>query len=278
MHSVPPFLTYPRMSDHPARSGVAAGAFRSSGGPAHLRTPPARRSAQGSLRLFVVRGRRLIADALVEALNAEPQLRVVGTATTTGGAVGHPQLKNADVVLVDASHDRERALGAVSRLRDVEPSCKMLVFGVADSVEEALAFAEAGAIACLSREVTFQELVDTAVELQAGRICCPPPVACRLIERIGRLERAHGESRRAAPPALSARQRQILSLLSEGLTNKEMAQRLGLAVSTVKNHVHDLLKRLGARHRREAVRIAYLAGLVEQYPPRRRTAHPARRP
>ena len=220
------------------------------------------------MRLFVVRGRRFVADALIEALAEEPTLDVVGTATTPAAAVDRLRVLAADLVVVDASDDRERALDAVRGVRDGHPQVSILAFGLGEGVDETIAFAEAGARACLPRHAAFSELAVTLHELHRRRTRCPPALAVRLIERIRQL--LHGEP--AAEPAeleLTEREREVLALVGEGLTNKEIAHRLGVAVATVKNHVHNLLAKLGVHRRQDAVRTAYLAGLVEDFLPRR---------
>lgn len=223
--------------------------------------------AGGAVRLFVLRGRRFVAEAVIEALRGDGRLRVVGADTAPAATIERLRTHAADVVLVDASDDRERALDGVRRLRDAHPQVKVLAFGVADEVDDAVAFAEAGARACLPRGAAFAELTLAVHELHRERTRCPPVLASRLIARIGALAREKPPAADPADAELTARERQVLALLVVGLTNKEIAQRLEVAVATVKNHVHNLLAKLGAHRRQDAVRTAYLNGLVDDFLP-----------
>jgi DNA-binding NarL/FixJ family response regulator len=221
----------------------------------------------GAVRLFVLRGRRFVAEAVIAALRGDGRLRVVGADTAPVAVIDRLRTLAADVVLVDASDDRERALDGVRRLRDAHPQVKMLAFGVADEVDDAVAFAEAGARACLPRSAAFEELMLAVHELHRERTRCPPVLASRLVARIVALAREEPPRADPAEGALTGRERQVLALLVVGLTNKEIAQRLDVAVATVKNHVHNLLGKLGAHRRQDAVRTAYLNGLVDDFLP-----------
>lgn len=223
----------------------------------------------GALELFVVRGRRFVAEALSEALRGDGGLRVVGIAPGPAAAVDRLDGLAPDVVLVDASDDRERALDGMRRLRDAWPELKVLAFGVVDDLDEMLAFAEAGARACLPRDTALGELSAAVRELARRRTRCPPPLVARLVERIAAMTREDAAVARPAEVELTAREREVLRHLASGLTNKEIAQRLEVAVATVKNHVHNLLAKLGAHRRQDAVRTAYLSGLVDDFLPRR---------
>lgn len=223
--------------------------------------------ADVAVRLLILRSRRFVAEAMSEALRDEPSLRVIGFASAPGAAIDRLRKRAADVVLVDASDDREQALDGVRRLRDADPHAKILAFGIPDEADDVVEFAEAGARACLPRGAALEELAAAVHELQRGRTRCPPMVAACLVDRIGTLARQEPPPVDPAEAELTDRERQILALLVVGLTNKEIAQRLEVAVATVKNHVHNLLAKLGVHRRQDAVRTAYLAGLVDDFLP-----------
>jgi two-component system, NarL family, nitrate/nitrite response regulator NarL len=224
-------------------------------------------AADGAVRLLLVRGRRFVADAVVEALRGDGSLRVVGVATSPAAASDRLRTLVADVVVVDASDGRERALDGLRRLRDARPQAKLLAFGIDDDIEEMVDFAEAGVRACLPRGAAFEELRVAVHELHRNRTWCPPALAVSLAARIEALTPRPPAPRDPAEAELTARQRQILELLVVGLTNKEIAQRLDVAVATVKNHVHNLLAKLGVHRRQDAVRTAYLGGLIDDFLP-----------
>lgn len=250
------------------RDGEGGAAMARRKGPATI-TDGGGAATDGHLRLFLLCGRRFFAEAVIEALRGDGGLRVVGVATSPAAALERLGSIVADVVLVDASDGRERALDGVRRLRDAHPQAKLLAFGIGGDLDEALAFAEAGARACLLRGAALGELTVAVHELHRDRTRCPPALAALLAERIRALARQESPPTDPADVGLTHRERQVLGLLVVGLTNKEIAQRLDVAVATVKNHVHSLLAKLGVHRRRDAVRTAYLAGLVDDFLPSR---------
>jgi DNA-binding NarL/FixJ family response regulator len=223
--------------------------------------------ADGTVRLFILRGRRFVAEAVIEAWRRDDRLRVVGAAAAPADAIGWLGGRDADVVLVDASDDRERALEGVRRLRDAKPLVKILAFGIADEVDDVADFAEAGARACLPLGAPFEELTLAVHELHRERTRCSPALAARLVARIAALEQEEPPAVDPSDAELTGRERQVLAFLVVGLTNKEIAQRLDVAVATVKNHVHNLLAKLGVHRRQDAVRTAYLTGLTDRFLP-----------
>ena len=137
-------------------------------------------------------------------------------------------------------------------MRDAAPVLKAIVVGVDDVGEDVIGLAEAGAAGYLRRTGTLPELVDVVERAARGEAVCSPAVAGALMVRLGA---------RLPPPesgGLTARERQVARLLAEGLSNKEIAARLCIEISTVKNHVHRILAKLDARRRGEAVaRLRY---------------------
>ena len=153
------------------------------------------------------------------------------------------------------------------------PRVDVVVVGLADTAE-VVRFVEAGANGYLMRDGRFEELAATVEAVHRGRTPCEPGVAARVLERLAELAGETDGAAAASRSALSEREVEVLVLVADGLSNKEIAGHLGLALSTVKNHVHNLLGKLGVGRRRDAVRTAYEQGLIDHYLPLRRTAPP----
>jgi len=220
----------------------------------------------GRLRLHLVHQRNLLAEAMLPRLGEQPDLEVTGVSTASAAAVEALRGGGGDLVLVDGGGDKALAVDTVRRLRDALPTLPILPFGL-DGAEEVVCFIEAGASAYVAGEAGFDELLETVRAVGGGRAPCSPAVAARVLERIVALS---GDER-CAPPAAAPteRERQVLGLVADGLANKEIAAYLGISLSTVKNHVHSLLDKLGVGRRRDAVRVAYQHGLIDRYLPRR---------
>jgi DNA-binding NarL/FixJ family response regulator len=204
--------------------------------------------------LRIVGWDRLLVEAIVAWLAARPDFRVIDPATP--GPV--------DVVLLDASR-RDEALATAWKVGEELPGAKLLVFGVEREDLRVLDLVEAGARGYLLKGASTSDLAAALHDVHAGRTRCSPRIVEAVLARIRRLgELGAPAPDRAEGPRdpLTGRELQILHLLAAGLSNKEIGSRLQISLSTVKNHLHNLLAKLGVRRRREAIRLAYELGLL----------------
>jgi DNA-binding NarL/FixJ family response regulator len=216
-----------------------------------------------TVRVLVVDDEELVRTGLRLILEAEPDLTVVGTASDGASAVTAVQRFRPDVVLMDIRMPGLDGLAATRRiLGGPEPAhCKVVIlttFDVDEHVYEAL---RAGASGFLLKDVPADQLVHAIRVAAAGEALLAPSVTRRLIAAFTR----HAPAQAATPPELAeltAREVEVLTLLAEGLSNAEIADRLFVAEATVKTHVARVLTKLGVRDRVQAVIVAFRAGLV----------------
>ncbi|MGH7064829.1 MAG: LuxR C-terminal-related transcriptional regulator [Stellaceae bacterium] len=173
------------------------------------------------------------------------------------GAGGHAdaldQLEGArpDVLLLDVTAPNSLTLPRRARL--LAPHLRFVAFAVAEAEANVLACAEAGFSGYIPQDGSIDDLVDAVRRSISGELLCPPRIASSLFNRVGSLAIA-GE---AAPVAarLTRREREISALVVVGLANKEIARRLGLSGSTIRNHLHNILQKLNLQRRGELARL-----------------------
>ena len=203
--------------------------------------------------IMIVGQDRILVEAVIAWLSLRKDVRVVG------GAAGE---ERADVVLIDASLRRDEALAAAWRIAEEVPGAKAIVLGLDREDDGVLAFIEAGVLGYLVRGASAADLAVAVHEVHLGRTHCSPRIASSVIARIAEL------NRRREPPCphptepLTQRESEILSAIAVGLSNKEIGKRLRISVSTVKNHVHNILEKMQVAHRRAAIKLAYQCGLL----------------
>jgi two-component system nitrate/nitrite response regulator NarL len=197
--------------------------------------------------VYIVSPVRVYRAALAQALEVRAELRVVGSAGTAEHARGQIENLGPDVVLFDMS--APGAVAAACMLADTATAAKLVAFAAEEDDRAVIACAEAGVSAFVAREGTFDDIVAATEAVMRGETMCSPRVAAALLRHVadGARERPLSEF---AP--LTSRERQVVTLIDQGLSNKEIAARLCIEPSTVKNHVHNLLEKLGARGRAEA--------------------------
>ncbi|MBL7501502.1 response regulator transcription factor [Frankia sp. CNm7] len=204
--------------------------------------------AAKGLSVLVVDDSRLYRDGLAAIVGREPDVADVRCAED-GPSVDAALARGApDVVLLNLATLESRAL--MARLRRAAPSARVIGIGVGDSEEEMIACVEAGISGFLLRHEPFSQLMRLVRRVVVGESFCSPRVTAALMQRL-----AHLAAERQRVPVLTEREDQILGLLEYGLSNQQIADRLGIELRTVKNHVHHILRKLGVSRRGEAVAV-----------------------
>ena len=153
---------------------------------------------------------------------------------------------NVDVVVVDLGAGN---VGSVQTLLLLAPDARVVVLSAPQRPEDVIALAEAGVLGYVTREQSIAELGQTIESVAGDEMACAPWIATLLVRRV----QALAADRPAPVDCLTVREAGVLELVAEGLSNREIASQLHIELTTVKNHVHNILEKLGARTRAEAV-------------------------
>jgi DNA-binding NarL/FixJ family response regulator len=215
------------------------------------------------IRLLVVHEARVFCKVITAALAQESDIQVVGSATTQEAAIGQCHL--CDVMLVCVTLPENGALSLIKEIRESETSVKILVMGLPESEAAILQYVEAGADGYVLQDDSMPELLKNIRAVYRGEALASPQVIAALITRVAKLARLHAEQ---GPDAtrladLTPREREVLLLLGQGLSNQEIADHLTIELGTVKNHVHNVLQKLDVNNRWEASDYASLLDHTE---------------
>ncbi|CAA9531347.1 MAG: hypothetical protein AVDCRST_MAG67-4289 [uncultured Solirubrobacteraceae bacterium] len=200
----------------------------------------------GTIRILIRSDVRLYGDGIRLVLEREPGVEVVGSADPDdrfGGLAKIGELQ-PDVILLDSA--TADVVTLIRQIQQIDADIKIVALALQDSDREILGWAEAGISGYVTRDGSAADLVATIRSAARGEALCSPRVAARLMQRVAALAR-DDPARECA--GLTPRELQIVRLIDEGLSNKEIAVRLCVGVSTVKSHVHSILEKLGARRR-----------------------------
>jgi two-component system, NarL family, response regulator DegU len=210
------------------------------------------------IRILLAEDQTLLRDGLRTILDLEPGLTVVGEAANGEEAVHTTLGLKPDIVLMDIQMPGRNGVEATALISAACPSTRVIVLTTFDYDEYVFDAVKAGAMGYLLKDVPAPELIDTIRRVHAGESFIQPSVASKLLVELGR------RSRVPADEELTEREQEVLLLLAEGASNREIAQKLFLAEGTVKNHVSNLLGKLHAANRTHAVRLARDQGLIER--------------
>lgn len=155
---------------------------------------------------------------------------------------------HVDVVLLDI--ETPQAVEAGRQITSLSGVTKVIALALDDKTEQVTKWAEAGMAGFVTQDGSIDDLMSAIVAARSGELRCSPRVAATLLHRVAELAREPGPE--FGVQCLTAREMQIIKLIDNGLSNKEIASRLCIGVSTVKNHVHNILEKLNVTRRGQA--------------------------
>ncbi len=219
-------------------------------------SPPTSAPQEGeAIRVLVVDDHHMVAASVAMALEQQPDIEVVGTVGTIAAALAFVASDPPDVLLLD--HRLPDGLGVeeIPRLKSLAPSTKIVVVTAASDDSTLVAATEAGCSGFLSKTGKVEELVSAVRAAAAGEVLVSPALLSRLLQRLHRTQRGVGSD-------LTPRELEVLVLIAEGLGNAAIAERLGVSVNTVRNHVANISAKLSVHSKLEALAVAVREGLL----------------
>jgi DNA-binding NarL/FixJ family response regulator len=214
------------------------------------------------VRLVIVHRRRLFREGLALALSEYRNLLVIAHAAQARDLIATLHELQPHVIIVDFALPEREGLDEMRKFRQMLPSAKILVIGMTELESDILACIEAGAAGYLPQDSSLHDLVDNIRAVSAGEALCSPKIVSFLFSYIAAGPGNGHQSQPSALAPLTRREREIIPLIEEGLSNKEIAVKLHIEVQTVKNHVHNILEKLRLVNRRQVAQYARDYGLL----------------
>jgi two-component system nitrate/nitrite response regulator NarL len=208
--------------------------------------PP--RESVSRIRILIAVAVRLYREGLSEMLGRDERFKVVGLAADSRSALWWTHELQPDIVFLDVS--MPDGLRLVHELRAEAPDVAVVATAVTETDGEIVACAEAGVAGFVTREQSLADAIGVLESVTCGESACSPRTAAALLRRVTQLSAQREPP--GSPDGLTPREREIARLIAQGGSNKEIARELCIELSTVKNHVHHMLEKLGVSGRAEA--------------------------
>jgi two-component system, NarL family, nitrate/nitrite response regulator NarL len=205
------------------------------------------------ITVVVVSSVRLHRESLADLVERGPGVSVIGRLGGFRDVTDAISRQPPSVMLLDLPVQEGRAV--IESLPRIPHMPRVIAFGLSESETEVVAWAEAGADGYLSRDASSDELIGAIEAVAHGELVCSPSIAAVLLRRFVSRSAHPGVGDSASIASLTSRERRVLELIDQGLTNKEIARQLCIEVSTVKNHVHNALEKLNVHRRSQAAAI-----------------------
>lgn len=208
-------------------------------------------------RIVVVARHRLFRQCLANLLREGTDLEVAAELDGLEAVENWLEEEVADLLLLDLSRPREVELEDLRAVRERCPGIKVVILGLSEEQEDFLRCIEAGARGYVLQESSFDDLKKALRRVLAGEVFCSPRVTYSMFSRLGELAEERRRREQVEALELTPREMEVLELLAEGLSNRQIAERVCLSIYTVKNHVHNILDKMDVGAREQAVEKAF---------------------
>ena len=215
-----------------------------------------------TVQVFILAENRLLREALTRILSKKSDIRVVGAAAFSPDVVEQVRKARPEVLLSDSALVALSDLRLVSEVRAAIPGLKVVMIGMEADPKVFLRAVRDGIVGYVLKDASAMEVAAAVRSVANGEAVCPPGLCLRLFEYVATqtAQTSHFSIRHNL--GLTRREQQLVQLISRGLTNKEIAMQLSLSEQTIKNHIHRMLRKLGATDRLGAVEICRAPGAV----------------
>ena len=205
------------------------------------------------IRILIVDDHPMMREALTAALMEEADMNVIGQASEGNEAIQLLESCNPDVILMDLLMQGMGGLEAIRKIIALNPSARILVFTSLEDEEKIMAAVQAGALGYFPKTAPRAHLLDAIRKIADGIPYLPSGITLKLFKSIREIKPTQQS---AISEPLTGRQEEILTLLGQGRTDKEIGKLLHLEEATVRSHIHHILQRLGFQNRSQAVAYA----------------------
>jgi DNA-binding NarL/FixJ family response regulator len=211
------------------------------------------------IRIVIVEDNRLLREGLTVMLKEQNDMTVIA-ALSNGEALFRGKPLRPDVILLDFVLRSRNSLRLVSGIGNSNPGAKIIVMDLAPLQPSLVDFVQAGVAGFVLKDATFADFLRTIRDVAQGKKVLPPLLTSSLFSEIAAHATRKGKGNPFRPIRMTIREREVTELIAEGLSNKQIAGRLVLAVDTVKSHVHNILEKLELHTRLEIASYHHSGG------------------
>jgi DNA-binding NarL/FixJ family response regulator len=208
------------------------------------------------IRLLLLEDNRLLRDGITAMLKEQPDMKIVASSGDTDTLLRIKKL-NPYVVLLDLGLRSHNSLRVVELVRREAPEAKIIVMDLVPVQAELVEFVQAGVSGFILKDATLDDFLKTIRSVAEGEKVLPPLMTESLFTQIVEYAARKGSGNLFKSVRMTKRERQIVDLIAEGLSNKEIARKLDIAIDTVKSHVHNILEKMALHTRLEIASFAH---------------------
>lgn len=203
------------------------------------------------IRILLIEDNRLLREGIVAMINGQADMKVVASSGGNENTVLKARTARPQLILVDLGLRNQNGVRVVASLRKESSVLKIIGMGLIPTQLDIVEFVQAGASGFILKDATVEDFLRTIRSVAHGGKVLPPPLTGSLFSHVVEYALKNGKDKLNRAVRMTKREREIIALIAEGLSNKEIAQRLNIATYTAKSHVHNIMEKLALHTRLE---------------------------
>jgi DNA-binding NarL/FixJ family response regulator len=212
-----------------------------------------------TISLVLIDDNRLLREGLAALIHSQPGFKVLAASADVNEALQKVREAKPDVVLLDFGLEDHDSLSLTATVHAEVPTARVIVMGLLPLQEDVADYVRVGASGFIMKDASFEDFFATIRTVAAGGEVLPRALTNSLFSQIARNAASGSKAKVLEAVRLTNREREVIGLLGEGLSNKEISTRMNIAVHTVKSHVHNVLEKLALHSRLEVAAFSHSA-------------------
>jgi DNA-binding NarL/FixJ family response regulator len=217
-------------------------------------------AAPAPISLVLIDDNRLLREGIAALIHGQPGFKVLAATADIDEALNKVREARPDVVLLDFGLGNHDSLSLTAMVHGEVPSARIIVMGLMPAQQDVANYVRAGASGFIMKDASFEDFFATIRAVAGGAEVLPQALTSSLFTQIAKHAVAGSKARVLESVRLTVRERQVIDLLGEGLSNKEISTRMNIAIHTVKSHVHNVLEKLALHSRLEVAAFTHAEG------------------
>ncbi|MEX1139761.1 MAG: response regulator transcription factor [Bacteroidota bacterium] len=208
------------------------------------------------IRILLIEDNRMLREGITAMINGQGDVTVAAASDGKASALAKARAVKPHLLLMDLGLESQSSLEAVRSVKKEFPDIKIIGMGLAPAQSDIMEFVQAGAEGFILKNATVDEVIKTIRAVASGETILPPPMTGSLFSQVAEHALLKGKKGYRGAIRMTLREREVIALIMDGKSNKQIAQKLNIATFTVKSHVHNILEKLALHSRLEIAMYA----------------------
>lgn len=212
---------------------------------------------KNKIKLLLIEDNRLLRNGILSILKPHKDINILAASGESKNTVGKIKKLKPDVILLDLGLRSQNSLHVVEILKKDFPGAKIIIMDLAPIQADILQYVKAGANGFILKDASLNDFLITIRTVAKGSTVLPPTMVDSLFSQIVESAVRNGKSKIKEAVKMTKREKEVIALLSDGLSNKEIAQKMHISTYTIKSHIHNIMEKLALHSRLEIANYSY---------------------